>query len=225
MPKSKKVKVVKIKVFTYDQLSDEAKETAREWYLGNNFDYAWSDEWRQSLEEFCKVFPITVKNWEVDDWNHSFRLIMDTDDNVEELSGIRLRTYILNNYYSTLFERKHYGKYAKNETTGKWKYQRYSRCQWIETDCPFTGYCGDYSVLQPIREFLKTPKSTTTFKDLMDDCIESLFTDWQKDMEWQRSEEYVADHLEANGYEFDEYGNRFTAPYDKKAKKKSKKAA
>lgn len=202
-------KTIETTVYTYSELSDKAKEKAREWYLGIGHEFFWSDEWRDSLKAAEQAFPIKVMDWEVDTYSSNYRMKWTGSDHEEELSGVRLRTYLLNNYYHIFYTRKHYGEYRKNEQTGKYRYQRYSKCQWERTSCPWTGYCGDESFMDKLWEFIEKPNPSTTFKELMDDCCSHFFTHWQKDCEFQVSEEYIADHLEANGYEFTVDGKRF----------------
>ena len=55
---------VEIQVFTFSELSDTAKEAARDWYR-DGMDYAWSSEARQSLEHFCNRYGATLKDWSV----------------------------------------------------------------------------------------------------------------------------------------------------------------
>lgn len=53
-------------VFLFPELSDDAKEKAREW--GRQVieeDPLWAGEWRDSLNAFCDHFGVTLKEWEV----------------------------------------------------------------------------------------------------------------------------------------------------------------
>lgn len=72
-------------------------------------------------------------------------------------------------------------------------------------ECPFTGYCGDESFLAPYRAFMLKPDERS-YSELMSDCLDSGFNDWQADMEHQESDEYIVDFLQANEYEFLEDG-------------------
>jgi hypothetical protein len=53
-----------IEIFKFDELSDTAKETARDWYR-SNADFHWSDESKESITAFCDHFGIRLKSWEV----------------------------------------------------------------------------------------------------------------------------------------------------------------
>lgn len=53
-----------IEVFKFDELSDSAKEKARDWYR-SNADFHWSDESKESIIAFCDHFGIRLKSWNV----------------------------------------------------------------------------------------------------------------------------------------------------------------
>lgn len=166
-----------IKIYTFEELSDEAKENALSWYRGDGFEYHWSDEWRESLQGFADYFELSLTHWEVSTCGpYHFRFSCRNDD-IENLQGMRLWKYFKNNGFDP-------------------------------DDCQFTGYCGDESYLKPFREFMQKPDNRT-FDDLMRDCLDAGFSDWQNDMEYQESDEYCIDHIIANEYEFTENGKRY----------------
>ena len=137
------------------------------------------------------------------EWLRTFEYGWDSDNRntsrysgkEEELCGIRLLKYIVNNYWHILFKPKTY--YLK----GNFNKQRRSR---IFTDncCVLTGYCADEDILRPIYDFLKAPDTRTTLYDLMDKCLDSFFKSCRDDMEYQCSEESFEESCAANDYEF-----------------------
>jgi len=59
-------KKVEIEVFKYDELSDEAKSVARDWYRQGGLDYEWWD----CIYEDAARFGIKIKGFELDrSWN------------------------------------------------------------------------------------------------------------------------------------------------------------
>lgn len=58
------METIQIDVFAFDELTDEAKEVAREWWR-RDIDFAWCDESLQSIREFCDHFKVTLKEWGV----------------------------------------------------------------------------------------------------------------------------------------------------------------
>lgn len=53
-----------IEIFKFDELSDSAKEKARDWYRSHS-DFHWMDESKESITAFCDHFGITLKSWDV----------------------------------------------------------------------------------------------------------------------------------------------------------------
>lgn len=53
------METVQISVYTFDELSDEAKETARDWYR-QDCDYFWCDESLDSIKTFCDHFGVSL---------------------------------------------------------------------------------------------------------------------------------------------------------------------
>lgn len=162
------------KLYTFLELTDEAQERALEEWLAGETEYHWADEWKESLKGFEDVFPVKAKDWQVDPYRGSWVTIDNTweSPNVLDLEGIRAWKYLENH---GLFDiaRKEY--------------------------CPFTGYCGDENLLDPVRAFRKNPRGS--IRELMQDCVDSWASGFQADMEWQTSEEYARDHLENDDLE------------------------
>ncbi len=161
-----------ITLYTFDELSDEAKANACEAFRNNGFEYHWSDEWKQSLRGFLDAFPVNLKNWSVSTCGQTwFKYAMMNEDDAD-LTGQALADIL----------------------------------PVLGEECPFTGYCGDESFLAPYRAFMLKPDERS-YSELMSDCLNSGFNDWESDMEHQESDEYIGDFLQANGYEFEENGN------------------
>lgn len=83
-----------------------------------------------------------------------------------------------------------------------WWYPSKSYIGWIGTPSTkyikedLTGYCMDYPLT---KTFNKT-------KDV-DEAINAWLEDCCNDFDHQQTDEYMIEHCEANGYEFDEQGN------------------
>jgi hypothetical protein len=205
-----------INIYSFDELSEEAKEKAIEDYRSNGFDYFWGDDNENTLKEFEDIFPISVGRWEYG-YHNFINFEMTCDDEISELKGIRLLKYLYNNYESILFQGefkntienriKHPRIKSKKLSNGKW-FNSYHSAIFKSNCCVLTGYCLDDNILEPIYQFLKNPKDNINFEDLMKDCLESWIQACRNDYEYQQSNEYISEHLEANEYEFDEEGNR-----------------
>ena len=53
-----------IEIFKFNELTDQAKENARDWGR-EGLDFTWTDESRQSIRAFCDEFGVTLKDWSV----------------------------------------------------------------------------------------------------------------------------------------------------------------
>lgn len=145
----------------------------------DNWDFHWCQEWRDSLETFTRHFPVKARDWSVGAYSRSYIRSEFTGD-YPDMCGARLFKYLYSNFDYLL---------AK--------------------DCPFTGYCGDEELLAPLREFMKRPSKHMTFEALMSACLEAWAVGYQHDMEGQLEDDYIADFIAANGYEFTENGERY----------------
>lgn len=59
-------------VYPFAELSEEAKEKALSDYRQNGFEYAWQDENMESLKAFCDLFGVSVTDWSIGTWGHSY---------------------------------------------------------------------------------------------------------------------------------------------------------
>jgi hypothetical protein len=212
-------RTIRTKIYKFDELSKDAQQKAVEWYLDGE-DFSWIiDDASETLDKFCEIFDISYRNFDYCETyrsSYSFNL----DDNILELSGQRLATYIWNNYRSQIYKGKYYGKLvkthkdgtpievSKQHPNGTRHVKRYSKCQ-LSDECVLTGVCYDYSVLQPIYNFLKKPSPNTDFKDLLEDCLNSLAEDVCSEIDGNKEFSAVADTIQANDYEFTKDGKRF----------------
>ena len=152
-----------ITTYSFSELSDQAKETAISDYRSKGFEYHWQDENHDSLNAFCALFGVRVKDWNISTWGHS--------------------------YITTDAENHHFRGWNKAK---------------VSTIPEFlTGYCLDCDFTETFKkEFERTRNALGAFND----AIDAGLSDWIKDMEWQESDEYIADHMEANEYQFLEDG-------------------
>ena len=195
------MKKVEINVYEFHELSNKAKKRALQDWI-NTGDTVFNNEYEDTINAFCKVFPVKYTSYEYSPgaW---VNFKMTCDDVISELSGIRLRTYIINNYYDNLYKPKFMciSPITVNSKT------RYSNCQ-VSNDCPLTGYGIDMDILQPIYDFLAKPDNST-FKDLIDGCLQSWAQACRDDYEGTLTEEWYADMCEANSYTFLENGELY----------------
>jgi len=201
------MRVEHIVICKLHELTEEAQDKAHEEYL-ERFGWdipAWREENRESLEEFCKVFPVKAKNW-----SYGYRTDITSviefsayDDDVWDLTGLRLRTWLINNFEEWLYK----GKYIHIVTNLKpYSYKsKHSKAIIEPSCCPFTGYCMDENLLDPIRKFIKEPDGRT-LEDLLNECLWSWVNACQEDYEYEMTFEFFKEHAEANEWEFYQNG-------------------
>ncbi len=205
------MRTIRTKLYKFSELNKEAKLKAVDWLRECNYKhgYSWQEESYESLKAFCELFNLKLKEAEFSEYASVDYRTGQIDDNILALSGVRLRTYIVNNYYSTLYTRKGYQVKITRVNGDKVSITKYSQVFWEETSCPFTGYCFDDILLYPIRQFLKVPAATVTQEDLLSHCIDSWVKAACEDCKDQNSYDYLAESIEANEYEFLKNGNRY----------------
>ncbi len=192
---------------TYDlypigELPVEQQDRAHSDWLHSGPDYIDRSDNRNTLDAFCKLFDVNCHKWGYDSDHYSYRFSMNIDDRIEELRGLRLAKYIVNNYGYALFLPKTY-----------WKNSKYRKSH-IQTDtcCVLTGYCMDYDILASVYEFLSRPDSGMTFYHLVDLCLDKYFRACRDDCEYYYSPESFKEICECNDWEFRADGRRFTEP-------------
>ncbi len=85
------MRTIETSVFLFSELSDDAKEKAREWgrqVLGDN--PTWSCEWLASLKAFCDYFGVILDSWEVGPFMLvSYNVSLDND----LFRGLKLKSF------------------------------------------------------------------------------------------------------------------------------------
>ncbi len=195
-----------IEIYKFNELSPLAKDKAISDYA---FTDAWSSEYKAVLKDFCERFNVEVWNWEVGAYEPIlFNARVKGMEN-EELHGLRLRTWIINNFWHDLYEGRYYSTPFKQvpkspEHPAGLSYRfRHSRII-MEERC-LTGFCAGYTILGAIREFIDGGWKlypNKTWEDIVNECVNDFFLFWKGDMEYAVSDEGFEEFCEGNGYEF-----------------------
>lgn len=184
-----------ITTYTFDELSDQAKENALEWVRSNWHDlYSWHDDNAASLKKFAEWIGAEERDvdFNVSMWGHTYAKIslydkytvMIIDDEYQQIVLSELRDEDLYNYLITSEEK-------------------------INESCPFTGYCMDEDLLDPLREYLENPDPEVTLQDLVDEGANNWLKSYIQDWEYTYSDEGLTDFLSANEHEFLEDGTKY----------------
>lgn len=167
-----------ITIYKFDELSDEAKESAIEAYreIESSTGHAWGDDYVATLAAFRDALDLfDIDSWEYGGGRGNDHVTISWHDSaIMELEGVRLWKYLNNNYP-----------------------------QLASTDgYSLTGFCADGDILGPLTYFMKHPNQHTTFEDLVQDCTDAWVTSATADYEYQFSDEAITETIEANEYEF-----------------------
>lgn len=58
------MRVIEQTIYTFEELSEEAKEKARDW-MRSNGDTFWDEESKDSIQAFCDHFRVALKSWNI----------------------------------------------------------------------------------------------------------------------------------------------------------------
>lgn len=223
------MKEVKVKLYHFDELSDDARHKVCE--RDRYETYGWSyicqesdaNERISTLDKFCEVFGISYKI----DYDHQYRFISwnfeDYDINDKEVCGKYLWRF-LDKYYYDIRNRKYYGKLIPHEKdsehpAGFEHIKRYSKIIWEEQNCPLTGMCYDCDILDKIFEWYKKPDWKLSLHDLFDECFSHYLKLWSDEDDYRTSDESIGDMISANCPDklFYEDGTEFNGIYEEVA--------
>lgn len=161
------MKTKTINIYSYKELSEEAKEKALQDFRGKQTDIFWIDETIESLKSlFENCSGISLKDYSLGEYNSWIRVEFANEE-VENFTGKRAMAWLENNLLSNIRtsyygeKRKELRKYGNGYYAGKIK------------PCPFTGYCVDDDLLD---DLLKEIKEGTDLKT----AFEGLATTIQK---------------------------------------------
>ena len=76
-----------INIYTFDELTDDAKEKAREWYR-DGMEYFWWNDSLDSIKTFADTFRVTIKDYSIGLYCHSY---IDTDAENSNFRGLKLK--------------------------------------------------------------------------------------------------------------------------------------
>lgn len=173
------MRTIKVKIYGFDELSDKAKEVAKQQYAELD-GYVHSDEAMKSIKALAEHFGGKVKSYEID-WFGGTYSSMDFD--MPEGSTWEIEPLL-----------KKLGSYSKETLKG-------------DGDCVLTGYCMDEAAIDGFR--IAWHAGERDLNRLMQAAFRTWLTECQADCEAFYENEYFAEHCEANGYEFYSNGKMY----------------
>jgi hypothetical protein len=218
------MRTIRTKIYLFSELNSAAKEVALENYRNNNldFDFIYSDA-ENTVKAFCESFNVKtgLNSWLDCCTSH-------IDDEILNLTGLRLRKYLLNNFGSTLYKRKYLKSFFSETEPKKWHPLRsykptfsrnenkkgfwitYTSKMFLESCCNLTGICYDDNMLKPVYDFLELRSfDDTNFEDLLNACFDAMKETIEKEREYFQSDEYIIEQITENCLEFTKDGKEF----------------
>lgn len=189
------MRTVTVNIYKIDELSRKAQRRAYEHWL-EKAEYPWNDDNVKTLRKFEEIFPIKIQEFEYGGGHNYIHFTFTEDENIENLSGIRLLKYIYNNYFDYISSKEIF--YGKSKI-------RKSKIIYVP-DYSLTGYCMDEEILGPIYKFLKKPENIT-FYVLLKRCLDAWLDACERDYESYFSFENFLDVASINKYEYLENGD------------------
>ena len=195
-------------IYEVSELSPQAFNRAfNQWLECDPYDRGRDNE--STLDRFSELFNVRVTSWSYGGNNRHVRFSTYGLDEYDysDVSGERLRRWVINNYHSRVHEGKYYSKlvYSGDKPTYKKRYSKVIQSR----DCILTGYYLDMAILQPIYDFMDYKRNFETYDELIKACLEAWLDACEADYEDMTSERAFREEAEANDYEFYEDGTRY----------------
>ena len=176
------------------------------------------------LDHFRNKVDLTYIYEEVGVIRDAFMNMVKGFEPKENIKGLRLRTYILNNFYNEIFKPKFYpASFIRNkpiyhnrieskysEPYKQYWLSYYSGCQVVYSH-PLTAW--DYDVLKPIMDLIEyKPENrkhldTLNWEILITDCLASLADAECGEIDYMQSDEAIIEFIKNLDYEFYENGD------------------
>lgn len=195
------MKTITLQLYTFDELSEEVQKEIIErerWNIMDQCMEAYGSDYVTSLRTFEKLTNTQSCSWSVNysGYNFNFKynnnpifecpIDCSNDIYAEELCGKLLFRYINNNIMPYITQGRYYsssGKYINEKYT--YKYRRSRIIKSVGDDCPLTGMCYDFYLLEPIIKYYKTWCSypdNFLLTDLIEQCYDSFSNAGMKNM-------------------------------------------
>ena len=198
---------INFKVYSYDELSDEAKRVAIEksrQSVGDVCSEFDSDDYRATLYKMEQIFGIEVNRWEVGLCSRPW-FEFSFDDfhyNEGEDCGDLLLRYLNREVLPHVNNFKYYSK-GRNCKRSKVVLNHYGY------SCCLTGCWCDNAVDDALNNMWESIRKGYSCYDFVNNMLHDFFHNWQRDMEAVYEDDYVAEYISENEYEFYEDGTPF----------------
>lgn len=194
---------ISINLYTIDELSESARSCAWLEWTETVGHFSMDLEYRETLAQFEELFDVDVYRWHVDENHYDFNFAVAREGSF--FGWLRFTRWLWNNYAQAIQRPKYYGKLIYRDGERPRHIKRYSKAT-ITYDCPLTGFCADYDIIDPVWKCLHYKARYSSYGQLIHDCLDSFFESWRGQMEYETSMEAFEEACACNAYEFTEYG-------------------
>ena len=204
------MRTIETKVYQYEELSEQAKENARNSLrdrLSENTIDVEAYDYRNTLKKIEEIFGIKVRDWSVNGYSPTyFRFyFVNLDEDIENEPKFLLR--YLNRYVlpcidcrKTYYAKNHYENHKKRKSRIL-SYPKYDFC--------ITGAWTDIAVDDALNNIKASIMQGKSAREFVSDMLDNFFTPWNRDCEYAYSDESIEDEIVGNGYEFLENGKPY----------------
>lgn len=193
------MKEFKIKLYSFDELSKDAKHNVCENERNHNYNFGMlaqgddANDRMATLDAFCKLFGIVYRI----DYDHCHRFISwrFEDESIDDLT--------IKGKYLLRFLNKRYNDFNVRKTFwlpfNKGSKKRESKILWIKgVECPFTGMYYDCDILENIFKWYAQPDWNITLKDFFDNIFRTYMKYWADEDDYRMSDEGIGEMISIN---------------------------
>ena len=83
------MRTIELEVMTFEELTDSAKDTARDWWRDGN-EYTWWSDAIKSIDAFCSEFNVRIRDYQIGTWRPSY---VETDAKNANFRGLKLSEF------------------------------------------------------------------------------------------------------------------------------------
>lgn len=202
------MRTIEHQIYRYDELSEQAQQVAIEFMkdeISSVRIESDSYEYRNTLDKIEHIFGVKVYDWNVNEYNPYFRFeFTNIEEDTENEPRLLLR-YLNTNVLPYIDnKRRYYSKTAR--ASRKSRILCNNGYEYCLTDC----WCDD-AVDNALNNINQSVKNKLNAREFVENLLKGFFKQWQNDCEYAYSDEYIAEEIETNDYEFYENGKPYFA--------------
>ena len=198
-----KTKTLSIDYYQFNELNDDAKEKARDWYRNGAFDYEWYEFTYEYVTQCAAAIGIQIDRiyfsgfWSQGDgacFEGSYSYKLKSVQSIKEFAPNEKELHRIAEQLAKIQKKHFYGLNAKVKHSGHY----------------YHSYCTDITVYKNY-DYLNSESEYQAENDIIDllrDFMDWIYKKLENEYEWLNSNEQIDESIISNEYEFDIKGNR-----------------